>query len=311
MKRGLILLCLVTVTLMYCQGEPEPTYEEKPLSEWVAALKDNSESTQKKAAKALIAIGEPSIPKLAKILTKDEEFSLKIRVANILGKMRTTAIKATPEFLKAIENEKSNEKLLNNYKDNLLRINPDPQETLPQILNLIENGTEPQKIVCLEIVEELGSKATVAVKLLINLFNKAIQDNDSLLVFPVLNALSATEIEDEDVIEVFVKCLNMENEWFRIEASYWFQKHKSTSQFAIPTIIKVLNEADVNNPKDMRLIREMANYLELFGPPAKDALPALKNVRKRLQEDYKNIEHPIHKEQLMIKIDFTIKEIEK
>jgi len=69
------LACLSLALLLSASLNPgaarekgEPTYQGKPLSHWIAALKDKSPPARPQAMRAMRAIGEPAVPALRRLL---------------------------------------------------------------------------------------------------------------------------------------------------------------------------------------------------------------------------------------------------
>src|SRR5262245_13504248 len=82
MKR--LLLPGLVVLLCGCPGMNEPSYQDQPMSTWLAKLKDKNPAARQEAAKALGVIGPPAIPALVELL-KDADSDIRIAAADALA----------------------------------------------------------------------------------------------------------------------------------------------------------------------------------------------------------------------------------
>lgn len=138
--RNLFIFLLLFSIFFFCRKSEEPTYESKPLSQWIKDLKDASIDTRKKAQEALVVIGTPSIPYMEKILKKSKDSNLKIHAACVLYRIGEYPEKINNYISKLKSEEESlfKEIIESNYKYLLLEINS-YEESVNQAWTLVEN----------------------------------------------------------------------------------------------------------------------------------------------------------------------------
>jgi HEAT repeat protein len=120
-----------------CPGLNEPSYQDQPMSTWLAKLKDKNPAARQEAAKALGVIGQPAIPTLIELM-KDPDNDIRIAAADALAHSGRDARGALPALDKAM---KDPEPLVREHAAFTLAavINPDDQSVLPALINALQD----------------------------------------------------------------------------------------------------------------------------------------------------------------------------
>jgi len=212
MKRIFILL-LVLFFVHFCGKIQEPNYEGKSLSSCVKDLKDASNKTQKKAQEALIKIGEPSIPHMVKILNREKNNAVKVRAAYVLSSIGKGTKDEVSTLIKIIKTEKEESDLLFASARALVNIKPNAQLIIPDMVDLVKNGTQSQRIISAQVLGEMRNEAKEDIIKLIN----EIKEKDRELAKQLVKAIYSSIIEDIEKLDEYVNGNwdNLENLFIR------------------------------------------------------------------------------------------------
>lgn len=193
----ILILLLVLSFLPFCGKTQEPTYEGKALSAWIKDLKDTSTRTQEKAQKALIEIGEPSIPYMIKILKREKDNAVKVQAAYILAGIGKSTKDAVSILIETIKNEKQESELAYASAHALLNIKPNTQEIVPEMINLVKTGTQSQRVIAAKVLGEMGDETKEDIIKLIN----EIKEQDKELAKQLVKTIYSSIIEKMENLE--------------------------------------------------------------------------------------------------------------
>lgn len=303
MKWCFVPLLLAAIIFISCHTEPEPIYDGKPLSEWVVALKDNSFDRQEKAVKALVAIGNHSVPALIDVLKHDKDRYVRMRAAHVISKIGDDTHNAVPALLEVIKNEKEDMELLQSLAEALDRLSSDMEGILPTLIDLIQHGTPFQMLIAAERIEALDSKGKKAAAIPVAKgLQSLIQNNYLDIADDIFFTLEKMGSEAEDAIPIIVDFLNHESPEIRTRTLSSLGKIGAQNDQAFRAITKCMNDgspkvralviqivtniapkredvihilASALNDQDPHIRSKAANVIGGMGAVSKKAVPAL------------------------------------
>lgn len=135
-----VLCAFLILTGPLCSGsgaedKKEALYDGKPVSHWIAELKEKGEA-QGKAVKALASIGEPAVPALQKAL-KDSEGSIRVGAVIALANIGPKANAAIPDL---IETFAEPERLFLRVEAALAVHDIGGQDAIPQLIEALKSS---------------------------------------------------------------------------------------------------------------------------------------------------------------------------
>lgn len=200
MKHIIMILILTIISAVYTQ-KLEPTYESKPMSAWLRDLADASYNTQKKASEALTAIGKPSVAPLIKIISMDNEISLRSAAIYTLGNIGKDAKECSEILLRIIMDDQSDFNLKDVALKAFKKIGTSTIGALPKAIKYLQDGTLEQKKLIAILLNTMGSEAhSAAIPILMD-----IQKNDKEFAENLVKEIFKLEVAEimrakEDVL---------------------------------------------------------------------------------------------------------------
>jgi HEAT repeat protein len=118
---------------------PEPTFQEKTVAEWVAALKDPSEAVRRRALATLNSPGpdgESPVPVLIKAL-KHEDAEIRSLAARALGGLAEGARPALPALVEALHDESAD--VRGQAAFTLYWVGPGSEKAVPHLVAMLRD----------------------------------------------------------------------------------------------------------------------------------------------------------------------------
>jgi len=255
--------------------EQEEIYEGKSLSEWAACLQQEDEDVRRKAARALVAIGEPAYETLYGALFH----SLDGTAEPAIKAMVEIGEDAVPALLGAIRMEKSGDLRHNGAVTALIEMGPAAFPALEKALQDDNRHVRLSAVVALRMQGFAGRAHESAGPALAGVLQR---DNDPEVRAEAANALGFFRRLDESGVSALSKALKDSNELVRVAAASalamsrgWAGHADSVAKACVQALIEGLNS------RDKRISHEAAFALMLLGPAAESAIPALSAAVKR------------------------------
>ena len=155
-KRFLIAVALV---LGGC-GKPEVVYQGRPLSSWVAQLKEKDPAVRQDAVRALGVIGAEAVPRLAEALADDNR-DARTAAADALGSMGPDAKAAVPALNAALHDADSGVRRHAAFALGI--IDPQDRSVVPALVESLKDGDLEVRRLAAVALGRLGREAKAAV----------------------------------------------------------------------------------------------------------------------------------------------------
>ena len=147
-------------------NKPEPEYEGKPLSRWVAETKDEDERVRIAAARALGKIGLAAVPALTQLLT-DKDEGVQMVAATLLGKIGPDAMTAVPALTQLLKD--NNKWVRMNAALALGEIGHEAKTATPALMELLQENNGTVRQAAAWALGKIGPEAKSAVPALMQL----------------------------------------------------------------------------------------------------------------------------------------------
>lgn len=246
-----VIVCLIAVP---SARSSEPSYNGKPLSEWLLILKEgHTESGEQDAQAAIRQIGTNGIPTLVDLLGVYDDWSAK----RVLSKLHNKDLTA---YVKWDENPYSRAKSLRELGLNGFSIlGTNAESAVPQIIKTLSYSDEAARALTL-----IGPKGFSAL-------TNALNDSNSSVRDAIIRALGKEGGGDPEVIkQLLVNALKDPDTLIRLHATDILRDKASDA--VITTLMPLLDASDYGNCKSA------ADTLGTLGPAAKVAVPKLFSV---------------------------------
>ena len=252
---GLLLFWILIATAFRLSARAaEPSYNGKPLSEWLLILKEgHTESGEQDAQAAIRQIGTNGIPVMVNLISVYDDWSAK----RVLSKLHNKDITA---YVKWDENPYSRAKSLRELGLNGFSIlGTNAESAVPQIIKAMSYSDEAARALTM-----IGPKGFSAL-------TNALNDSNSSVRDAIIRALGKGSGGDPEVIkQLLVNALKDPDTLIRLHAADILRDKAPDA--VIATLMPLLDASDYGNCKSA------ADTLGTLGPAAKVAVPKLFSV---------------------------------
>lgn len=248
----LLFLIFIAIAFRLSARASEPSYNGKPLSEWLLVLKEgHTESSERDAQAAIRQIGTNGIPVMVDLISVYDDWSAK----KVLSKLHNKDLTA---YFKWDENPYSRAKNLRKLGLNGFSIlGTNAECAVPQITKVLAYSDEAPRALL-----AVGPKGFSALTNAMNDSNMSVRD-------AIIRALGKGGGGDPEVIkQLLVNALNDPDKLIQLHTAELLQGKEP--ELVIPVLISLLSD---NNYR-----WRAANLLAAYGPAAKSAAPDIFSI---------------------------------
>jgi HEAT repeat protein len=177
-----------------------PIYEGKPLSHWIAALKEKRQVTRHRAVQTLGAIGKPAVPALIEAL-KDKDPWIRGGAIGALLSIGPSAEAAVPALIRVLAED--SDPLRRAAALALGQIGPGAQEAVPELVKAMRGGKLLLSQYAAVALGKIGPGAKAAVPAL----REALKGSDPSLAADAAGALWRIDRHNRDAIPTLIGIL--------------------------------------------------------------------------------------------------------
>jgi HEAT repeat protein len=256
-----LLAVIATVAAFFALRPGELVYQGKSVSAWIADLGSNDRQRIERAHKALVALGEPAMPYLAKTIeTKESKFHSHYLQFWSSRKLPQSLQRLLPTPISHLHQARVNGVGV------LGQMGPKASPAVSTLVRALGDADEGMRMMAAEALGKIGPEARPAIPALVNM----LKEDESFLRQTATYSLIRIGDPTGKAIEPLTALLNdKNNELTGISAdiALWLLEGKSQ-----PTLDLLRKNVD---PIDWRTRLFTADYLGDFGAASKVSVPAL------------------------------------
>ena len=257
-----VLLAAIAVAGFFALRPGELVYQGKSVSAWIADLGSNDRQRIERTQKALLAMGEPAMPYLAKTIeTKESKFHSHYLQFWSSRKLPQSVQRLLPTPISHLHQARVNGVGV------LGQMGPKASPAVSTLVRALGDADEGMRMMAAEALGKIGSEARPAIPALVNMLKEY---ESHMLRRTATSSLIRIGDPTGKAIEPLTALLNgKNNEMTRISAAIalWLLEGKSQ-----PTLDLLRKNVD---PIDWRTRLFTADFLGEFGGAAEVSVPAL------------------------------------
>lgn len=258
------------------QEKKEPSYDGKPLGEWLKLLRSPKVEERKKAVAVLVLNigpeGKAAVPALIEAL-KDGDKDVRSFAAEALGGIGKEAGPAAPALVEALKDKEPG--VRGSAAGALFALGPEAKGAVPALIVAFKDKDPGLRASAAWVLGGIGKQARPAIPVLI----EALKDKEASVRARAAEALYEMGPEAKAAVPALTEALKDKDPATRAGSAGSLGSIGPEAKGAVPALIEALKDEEV----DVRRIA--ARALGKIGPGAQAALPALKEALKEKTRD--------------------------